>query len=129
MRGLPDLCELARASTLLVRADITSVGSAENAGQAGLTTPSDTMTFFNDPTLSATPVTIQVVTVEYVSQGVVAPSTSLTFLFESDHGLVGPTGTPVTSWLFFVGSHVLGTPASQMHSPPGSTRDVGLGSA
>lgn len=102
MRGLPDLCELARASTLLVRADITSVGSAENAGQAGLTTPSDTMTFFNDPTLSATPVTIQVVTVEYVSQGVVAPSTSLTFLFESDHGLVGPTGTPVTSGLFFL---------------------------
>ncbi len=96
-----NLCDIARASNLLVEGNITGVGNSETAAQAGLA-PIDTMALRFSPASLVWPVTLQVTKVEYAGRDAGSPPTTLTFWYMGHSGPTGPNNDPMASGMFFL---------------------------
>ncbi len=102
----PSICDLARASTLLVEASIDSVGTVESAPAAGLSTIR-TQTLYYDPGILVVPVTLDVMKTIYAAPSVDSTSGAplprvLPILFQGERAPYGVDGEPVSSGYFFL---------------------------
>ena len=92
-----NLCDLVRGSTLLVEAQIVSVGSPNTAQQVGLA-PIENATLLFEPSLPVESLTLEIVATEFGAQ----PSAEMPVLFQSDRAPFGPDGGPATRGYFFL---------------------------